>query len=110
MTVRDRIRESLLKGKAQGSTDDLLVLTSLDQVLLTVQTLFALSQNTLPFMRRSTVLSLPLQLVFNGLDMCTSLDIFAKILKQGTLTETGKLSTVDLLIRVACFVKKVNNV
>jgi hypothetical protein len=29
---------------------------------------------------------------------------------QGTLTEREKLSTVDLLIKVACFVKKVNNI
>jgi hypothetical protein len=28
------------------------------------------------------------------------------IVKQGILTEGGRLSTVDLLIKVACFVKK----
>jgi hypothetical protein len=27
---------------------------------------------------------------------------------QGTLTEGGRLSTVDLLIRIGCFVKKEN--
>jgi hypothetical protein len=29
---------------------------------------------------------------------------------QGILTEGGRLSTADLLIEVACFVTKVNNI
>jgi hypothetical protein len=29
---------------------------------------------------------------------------------QGILTEGGRLSTVDLLVKVACFVKKENNI
>ncbi len=34
-------------------------------------------------------------------------DVVVRRLNQGTLTERGKLSsTVDLLIKVACFVKK----
>jgi len=31
-------------------------------------------------------------------------------LGQGTLTEGGRLSTVDLLIMVACFVKNINKI
>jgi hypothetical protein len=32
-------------------------------------------------------------------------------LRQGILTEAGRLSsTVDLLIKLACFVKKLNNI
>jgi hypothetical protein len=31
-------------------------------------------------------------------------------LKSGNTTKRGRLSTIDLLIKVACFVKKVNNV
>ncbi len=44
------------------STDDLLVLTNLDELLLIMQTLFTFYNS----MRRSTELSLPLQLVFPG--------------------------------------------
>jgi hypothetical protein len=29
--------------------------------------------------------------------------------KQGTITDKGRLDTIDLLIKAACFVKKVNN-
>jgi hypothetical protein len=32
------------------------------------------------------------------------------ILGQGLLTEGGRLSTVDLLIKIACFVEKKNNI
>jgi hypothetical protein len=32
------------------------------------------------------------------------------MLDQGTLTEGGRFSTVDLLMKVACFVPKVNNI
>ncbi len=54
-----KIRETLLKRKV--STVDLLVLTSLDQLLLIQQTFFTYLPS---LMRRSTVLSPPLQLVF----------------------------------------------
>jgi len=53
-------RDTLMKGRV--STFSLLLLISLDQLLLIKQTLFTKKQATL--MRRSTVLSLPLQLVF----------------------------------------------
>jgi hypothetical protein len=36
-------------------------------------------------------------------------DIFLK-LDQGTLTERGRLNTVDLLTKIACFETKVNNI
>jgi len=53
--------ETLLKGKF--STFDLLVLRSLDQLLLIMQTLFCFAKEA-DFMRRSTVWSLPLPLAF----------------------------------------------
>jgi hypothetical protein len=33
----------------------------------------------------------------------------SQYLQQGMLTERGRLSTVDLLIKMACFVKKDTN-
>jgi hypothetical protein len=36
-------------------------------------------------------------------------DIFLKK-EQGTLTERGRLSTVDLLTMIACFATKLNNI
>jgi hypothetical protein len=48
------------------TTVDLLVLTSLDQVHLYLQLLFNFFSKQANFMRRSTVLNLPLQLVFPG--------------------------------------------
>jgi hypothetical protein len=48
------------------STVDLLALTSLDQLLFIMQTLCTFLQNKATLMRRSTVPSLPLQLVFLG--------------------------------------------
>ncbi len=53
--------ESLLQGKAWLSTVDLLVLTSLDQAII----IYLPSKQAI-LMRRSTVLSLPFQLVFPG--------------------------------------------
>jgi hypothetical protein len=46
------------------STVDLLVLTSLDQLIFILKILFSFLQNKLILTRRSTVLSLPPQLVF----------------------------------------------
>jgi hypothetical protein len=50
--------------KGRLSTVDLLVLTSLDQLLLILPILFSFFTNKATLMRRSTVLSLPLRLVF----------------------------------------------
>jgi hypothetical protein len=48
------------------STVDLLALTSLDRLLLILHTLFTCFTKQVNLMRRSTVLSLPLPLVFPG--------------------------------------------
>jgi hypothetical protein len=45
---------------------DLLVLTSLDQLIFVLKILFTLVSKQATLMRRSAVLSLPLQLVFPG--------------------------------------------
>ncbi len=58
-------REPYWRG--QQSTVDLLVLTSLVQQFLIVQTLFTFLTKQATLMRRSTVLSLPFQLVFPDL-------------------------------------------
>ncbi len=50
--------------KERPSTGDLLILTSLDQLVLILQTFFTFLTKWATLMRRSTVLSLPLQLVF----------------------------------------------
>jgi hypothetical protein len=56
---------SLLRERL--STVDLLVLTSLDQLLFILQILFTLVTQQTILMRRSTVQSLPSRLVFPGL-------------------------------------------
>ncbi len=56
----------LLKGRL--STVDLLVLTSLDQLLLILKIIFILISKAALF-RRSTVLSLPPQLAFPGCNL-----------------------------------------
>jgi len=48
------------------STVDLLALTSLDQLISILKILFTFVAKQATLMRRSTVLSLPLQLVFPG--------------------------------------------
>jgi hypothetical protein len=53
-----------LKGRA--STVDLLEKTSSDQLLLILQTFICFLTKQATLMRRSTILSLPLQLVFPG--------------------------------------------
>jgi hypothetical protein len=50
--------------KGRLSTFDLLVLTSLDQLLFISKILFTLISKQATFIRRSTVLSLPSQLAF----------------------------------------------
>jgi hypothetical protein len=57
-------REALLEGRL--NTVDLLVLTSLDQLIFILKILFTCFTQQATLMRRSTVLSLPLQLVFPG--------------------------------------------
>jgi hypothetical protein len=52
--------------RGQLSTVDLLVLTSLDQLLLILKTLLTFFTKQASLRRRSTLLSLPLQLVFPG--------------------------------------------
>jgi hypothetical protein len=49
-----------------GHLVDLLVLTSLDQLIFVLKCLIIFVTKQSPFMRRSTVLSLSLQLVFRG--------------------------------------------
>jgi hypothetical protein len=51
------------------TTFDLLILASLDRLLLIFQTLFTFVTKQAILMRRSTVLSLSLQLVFSGLPL-----------------------------------------
>ncbi len=41
---------------------------------------------------------------------CWTTELLQLDLIQGTLTERGRISSVDLLIKVGCFVKRVNNV
>jgi hypothetical protein len=57
-------REPLLKGKL--STIDLLVLTSFNELVFILRILFTLFTKQATLMRRSTILNLPLQLVFPG--------------------------------------------
>ncbi len=59
-----RTETSCLKGRL--STVDLLVLTSLDQVIFIMKILFNFVTKQTTLMRRSTVLSVPTQLVFPG--------------------------------------------
>jgi hypothetical protein len=63
--------QKVLPGKShlrvRISTIDLLVPTSLDQLLLKMKILFMCFTKQTILMRRSIVLSLPLQLVFPGL-------------------------------------------
>jgi hypothetical protein len=84
-------------------------------------------------LRRSTVPSLPLQIVFPGQGIqksncvnqkhnniqntyAVTLKTYVYIydidnrLQQGILTEGGRLSTVDLLIKIGCFVKRYINI
>ncbi len=64
-TVDLLVPTSLDRGRL--STVDLLAPTSLDQRLLIVKTLFPFFTKQTTLMRRSTVLSLSLQLVFPGI-------------------------------------------
>ncbi len=59
--------KSYRRGKL--STVDLLVLTSLGQLVFILKLLFSFVTKYAALMRRSTVLSLPLQLVFLGFKM-----------------------------------------
>ncbi len=59
-----QFREDLLKGRI--NTVDLLVLTSLDQLLFLLKLYFSIFKQPI-LMRRSTVLSLPLQEEFPGM-------------------------------------------
>ncbi len=60
-------RDPLLKGRL--SMVDLLVPTSLCQLILELKILLNFFTKQAPLMRRSTVMSLPLQLVFPGLSL-----------------------------------------
>jgi len=57
-------REVLLTGSL--STVDLLVFPSLDQLIFILKLLVSFFTKQATFMRRSTVLSLPIELVFPG--------------------------------------------
>ncbi len=59
-----RTREVLLKGRLSLSTIDLLVLTSLDQLLFLLKIFFTFFTKQVTLMRSSSVLFLPSQLVF----------------------------------------------
>jgi hypothetical protein len=61
------VRVVLLKVRL--SAVDLLVLTSLDQLLFIMKILFKCFTKQATVLRRSTVLSLPLKLVFPGLSL-----------------------------------------
>ena len=57
-------RQGTLKGRGRLSTVALFVITSLDQLLVILKTLFTFFPKQATLMRRSTVQSLPLQLGF----------------------------------------------
>ncbi len=61
--IKEGSREPLLRGKL--STVDLLVPTTSDRLLLMIQNLLTFYKTSY-LLRRSTVLNLPLQLVFPG--------------------------------------------
>jgi hypothetical protein len=61
------------------NTVDLLVLTSLDQLLLKLKILFTLLTKWAILTRRSTVLSIPLQLVFPVLMLALNKTLFLKM-------------------------------
>jgi len=83
-------RLKYLSGKSYRverlSTIDLLVLTSFDQLLLIMQTLFTFFTAQVTLMMRSTVLSLPLQLVFlvSTMKLFISKTLFIFFTKRGT--------------------------
>jgi len=94
-------KEAILKGK--GSTADLLVLTSLDVVLLKLKLLFTSVLKQATLMRRSNVLSLPLQLVFCGatnFSGLTSLTIFYLCYKTSDLNEEVNCTELSLSVSV----------
>jgi hypothetical protein len=64
------------------STVDLLVLTGLDQLIFKLNKIFTFVTKQATLMRRSTVLSLPLQLVFPG---------YCRKLQQGILKGEASL-------------------
>jgi hypothetical protein len=86
---------TLTKEEGRLSTADILILTSLEQLLLTFQTLFTLFTKQATLMRRSTVLSLPLQVVFPGL----SYNPFSSV-------KHSKLDRLSLLVFYASLVKR----
>jgi hypothetical protein len=59
--------QGTLTGGGRLSTVDLLVLPSLEQLLFILKILFTSGTNEVALMKRSTVLSTPLQLVFLAL-------------------------------------------
>jgi hypothetical protein len=92
-------KEAILKGK--GSTADLLVLTSLDVVLLKLKLLFTSVLKQATLMRRSNVLSLPLQLVFCGATNFSGLTslihiLFTYVKKQVSLIRRSTVLSLPL--------------
>ncbi len=88
------------------STVYLLVLTNLEHLFYNANTIYVKTKQV-TLIRRSTVLCLPLQLVFPG----SRIFVFGKMSDRSGNTKLGlRLSTVDLLIKIACFVKEVNNI
>ncbi len=73
-------RRSYWRGRL--STVDLLVLTSLDQLLFTLKILFTFLTKQATIMRKSTVLSLSPQLVFPGL---WQRSVFDHVSQKGTI-------------------------
>ncbi len=97
------------------STVDLLVLTSLAQLLFQLKILIHCFSKQVTLMRGSTVLSLPPQLVFLGKTFILSWKINIQsedeiqdffCVNQGNTNWRGRLNTVVLLIKLACLVKK----
>jgi hypothetical protein len=77
------------------STVDLRVLTSLDQLLLILQTLFPFFKTSATLIRRSTVLSLSLLLVFPGLIIRANTIIY---LTSFTVVTRGHIHTLFIFI------------
>ncbi len=97
------------KGKL--NTVDLLWLTSFTSASFDNENINYFFEKTDTLMRRSAVLSLPLKLVFlvdelvwNKLEVVINMILIRAI--PGKTNKKGRFDTVDLLVKVACFVKK----
>jgi hypothetical protein len=78
-------------GKERLSTIDLLLLISLGQLIFIPKTLFTFVTKQATLLRRSTVLILPAQLVFHGIDVILTSATFT-LLKR----DRGSISSVKI--------------